>query len=369
MITDGSKPRMGTLPAALRLLVCLCLLDAGGIALAQTKPDGELTRLAEGVYAEISNPNGSAVSNAGVVVLDRSVLVFDTHFTPEAGQALAARILAITAKRVRFVVNSHFHSDHTHGNQAMPRTADFIASTNTRRDVLQKDLPTMNRMIGIAQSQADKLQKDLLKETDPAQKEVLRRQLNSRTEFVGRMSRDRIVAPTVTFDDTLVIEEGSREVRLLYLGTAHTDGDAVMLLPAERIAFVGDLFFNACFPTTQDASLLEWIKTLGELLKLDADKFVPGHGPPGDKKDVRNFLSYLEELRTLVEPAVARGDSLEQVVQATQIPARFSSFGFANFFPANVQKMYEELKAAQIAAGEAQPADQPKKTEPDKPQP
>ena len=67
----------------------------------------------------------------------------------------------------------------------------------------------------------------------------------------------------------------------------------------------------------QDASILEWMQTLSGLLKLDADKFVPGHGPIGSKKDVEAFLRYLEELKALVQPAVERGDSLEQVTRDT----------------------------------------------------
>jgi hypothetical protein len=92
------------------LAALLCFLAAcGGGFCAQGAAgnDSRLVRLAEGVYARIVSPNGNAVSNAGFVVLDRSVLVFDTHFTPEAGGALLDAVRSVTSKPVRYVVNRH----------------------------------------------------------------------------------------------------------------------------------------------------------------------------------------------------------------------------------------------------------------------
>lgn len=173
----------------------------------------------------------------------------------------------------------------------------------------------------------------------------------------------------MTIDERLSIVDGKREVELRYVGIGHTDGDIILYLPAEKIAFVGDLFFNAALPNSQDANLLEWMKTLDEILKLDAEKFVPGHGPVGTKKDVREFLSYLEELKSLVEPAVTRGDSMEQLMRDAQVPARFASYNFQNFFPANVQEMYVELRALQQTSSPASPPVDAKQNEPEKPKP
>ena len=89
----------------------------------------------------------------------------------------------------------------------------------------------------------------------------------------------KIIPPLLGVEDSLDVNDALRPARLLYLGKGHTDGDLVLYLPKEKIAFVGDLFFNSALPNTQDAFLLEWIRTLGELLKLDAETFVPGHGP------------------------------------------------------------------------------------------
>jgi glyoxylase-like metal-dependent hydrolase (beta-lactamase superfamily II) len=169
------------------------------------------------------------------------------------------------------------------------------------------------------------------------------------------MSQLKITAPFVTLDDAIRIQDGEQEVRILYLGKGHTDGDVVVYMPALKIAFVGDLFFNEAIPNVQDATVLSWMKTLEEVLKLDADKFIPGHGAVGSRKEVQNFLAYLETLRSLVKAAVERGDSVEQATRDIVLPAKYAAYRFQNFFPSNVQKMYAELKALQTSATPSAP--------------
>jgi cyclase len=321
----------------------LCLLCTS----LSAKEENELTKVAEGIYARIVSPDGNAVSNAGVVVLDQSVLVFDTHFTPEAGATLLAAIRSVTPKSVRYVVNSHWHADHTHGNQAFAG-AQLICSSNARRDMLQNDLPSLNRTVRIAQTQLDKLRQAVSKVPDAAERQKIREQIKTREEYLQTMTRLNITVPAIALDENTAIHDGKQEARILFLGVGHTDGDIVLFLPAQKVVFTGDLFFNNAIPNVQDASILEWMKTLGELLKLDANAFVPGHGPIGSKKDVQAFLHYLEELKSLVSSAVERGDSLEQAARDLQLPEKYSSYQFQNFFPSNVQKIYTELKALQI---------------------
>ncbi len=319
-------------------------------AAAAPVTQGDLTKLGEGIFAQVVSPDSEAVSNSGVIVLDSGVLVFDTHFTPEAGASLLEKVRAVTPHPVRYIVNSHFHPDHTHGNQAFTSARQIIGSTNARRDMLQKDLPDMNQAQTIAQGRIEQLSKELAQEPDPKKQESLRSQLNSLQGFMRRMSALRIVAPVMTFDDTLNILDAGREIDLLYLGIAHTEGDVILYIPQEKIVFMGDVFFNAAIPNVTDGSVLEWMKTLREALKLDAKTFVPGHGRVGTRGDVEEFLSYFEDLKALVEPAVTRGDSFEQVVNDVRVPSKYASYSFQNFFPSNLQKMYAELKAAQTAS-------------------
>jgi cyclase len=290
--------------------VLACAAASGAAA----QPDKQETpnspgKLAEGVYARIVSPDSNAVANAGFVVLDHFVLVFDTHFTPEAGRDLLAQIRSVTGKPVRFVVNSHFHPDHTHGNQAFPG-AQEISSTETRRLILEKDLPARNRALSMAESQLQKLRKDIDQIQDAQLRRQTQAQIDSRRALVESLSRQKIVTPILTFDNRMIIRDGKEEVVLLHLGPGHTEGDLIMYLPSEKIAFMGDLFFNAALPSTQEAKLLEWKGTLEKALSLDVEKFVPGHGPVGTRRDVQEFLAYLEALRAQVEEAITRGDTI-----------------------------------------------------------
>jgi cyclase len=350
--------RKSDLPLLLRWApVLLAIWLAAGFAAGQKKEvppapatSSELRKLDDGVYVRVVNPDSEEVANCGVIVLDSGVLVYDTHFTPEAAKTLEDLIKGVTTQPVRYLVNSHFHPDHTHGNQAFPTARQIIGSTLTRKDMMQKDVPALNRMQVITQGQVEKLGKELSQEKDPKRQETLRLQLKSHQAFMRRLASLKIVAPSMTLDDSLSIVDGEREVQLLHLGAGHTDGDVVLLLPKEKIAFLGDLFFNDAIPSVEDASLLEWMKTLREVLKMDAQTYVPGHGRVGTRQDVEEFLGYLEDLQELVEPAVQRGDSLEVLISELRIPAKYASYSFQNFFPANLQKMYAQLKAAQAAA-------------------
>jgi glyoxylase-like metal-dependent hydrolase (beta-lactamase superfamily II) len=318
-------------------------------AVGGTEPP-DLKKLAEGVYAHVVSPDSPFVSNSGVVLLKEAVLVFDTHFTPEGGEGLLKLIREVTSRPIRYIALSHFHPDHTHGTQAFASDALIFASTNTRRDMLEKDLPSVNLALSLARSQIGQMRKDLDRSPGAAQKSLLRAQMESRQKLVERMARLQIRIPNATIDESLTIPDETRTLQFRLLGAGHTDGDAVLYLPQEKIVFAGDLFFNAALPSTEDSHLLEWTATLSELLKLEADIFVPGHGPVAGRKEAEEFLQYLKDLRALVEPAVQQGEPLDQVIRNSRIAAKYAAYSFQNFFPANVKKMYAELIAQQLAS-------------------
>jgi cyclase len=306
-----------------------------------------LVKLSEDVYARIASPNGNAVGNSGFILLGNSVLVFDTHYTPEAGNELLNEIRSVSDKPVRYVVNSHFHPDHTHGNQAFTGT-HLISNYGTRKDILEKDLPALNRAIRVATDKLEKLQKQAENEKNPVRLDSLHRQMKTDEDYLAPLVKLKISAPFVVLEDFFIIQDGSKEVRIQFLGSGHTDHDIILVLPSEKIAFLGDLFFNQAIPNVRDAEVLQWMETLGKILELDAELFVPGHGPPGNRQDVMKFLTYFEDLRALVEPFVIQGKSVELTMQEIQLPIKYSRYKFKNLFPANIQKMYAELKMLQL---------------------
>lgn len=339
----------------------LCLLAPAALGGAQHQ--GEFRKLAEGVYAHVVEPEGIFVANAGVVLLSDAVLVFDTHFTREGGEELLRRIRGITRLPVRFVALSHFHPDHTHGIEAFAGAALVLASAYARRDILEKDLPAVRRALDLGRAQLEQWSRELERARDEALKSSLRMQIAARRELVERLAGLQVRPPIVALDGRLTIRDPERTLEFLLPGAAHTEGDLILYLPREKIVFAGDLFFNGALPNAEDAHMLEWTETLNTLLSLDAEVFVPGHGRPCGRGQVEEFRQYLLDLRALVAPALERGEPLPQVVREAQLPEKYGSYGFQNFFPANVQKMYAELLALQLAAP-AQPTPAAKKKKP-----
>lgn len=323
----------------------------------------EFRKLSEGVYAHLVSPDGPFVSNAGVVVLSQGVLVFDTHFTPEGAEGLLKRIRDVTPRPVLYVALSHFHPDHTHGAQVFGSASMVLASANARRDVLERDVPALNRVIALDQAQVARMSKEFDRSSDAARRDYLRQQMEERQALVERLSRIHVRVPVAAVEESLVIADELHTLQFRVLGPGHTDGDMVLYLPQEKIVFAGDLFFNAALPSTDDAQMISWTSALEELLKLPAAVFVPGHGPVAGRAEVEHFLQYLKDLRALVEPSLGRGEPLEQVLYETRIPARYASYGFQNFFPANLTRMYTELRNLQLAAPQAKPEQKKKKPE------
>ena len=316
-------------------------------AVTSADENAQLVKLTGDIYARIVNPDGNAVGNAGFVILEHGVLVFDTHFTPEAGRQLLDDIRSITPKPVRYIVNSHYHPDHTHGNQVFSG-ASIIAIKETREGILQKDLPSLNRTITVTETQLDRMRRAASKETDRDKLAAINQQIQTRDDYLATLSRLKITAPSVVADDYLAIQDGPQELRIQFLGPGHTESDTIMFIPSERIVFCGDLFFKDAIPNIQDADILKWMGTLKRILELDADRFVPGHGIVGNRRDVERFLDYFEELRSLVEPYVLRGDNVNRAMREIRVPVRYSRYRFMNFFHANIQKMYDELKMQQL---------------------
>ena len=170
----------GQRPGARRFCALCALMFFGDLSAEEREP---LLRLAEGVYARVVSPDGDAVGNSGVVIMYSTVAVFDTHFTPEAGRALLAAIRGITSKPVRYVVNSHFHADHTHGNAAFA-DAQLIGSANTRRGVLEEDLPSLQRTIRATRAQLEALKAKVPGKSAPMPPAPDREAIESRQKYL-----------------------------------------------------------------------------------------------------------------------------------------------------------------------------------------
>lgn len=272
----------------LRALLALILLAVAGSAAAEAPAlPFVLKQVGPGVYAAIDGPEHKAGSNAGFVVGDDSVLVIDSFFYPDATRALVAEIHRLTPKPIRYVVNTHYHADHTGGDQVFRDAgATIIAHRNVRAWVRTENIHLFGDRIT--------------------------------PELKARI--EALPLPDVTTTTGLTIWLGSRKV-VVKTVLGHTGGDLTVFVPDAKVLFTGDLLWRKIPPNLIDGSVKEWATTDADFAAMpDAAHmvFVPGHGDVADLKDVRDFRRYLLDLRRLVtegRKAELKGDALAAAVE------------------------------------------------------
>src|SRR4029453_17777767 len=194
-------------------------------------------KVAEGVFYATASGTMNVGSNPPIIVRGDEALVVYSEITPAAARALVADLKAVTPKPVRYVVDSHYHYDHAHGNQVFTGDAQVIGHHNTRRRMLGNVLEqfTYRRSVEQVPTQVAALKERIAKETDAQQKAALERQGANSLAYLEQVKETVVPPPNLTFDKTMTLFRGGREIRIMYLGRGHTDTDVVVYLPKERI--------------------------------------------------------------------------------------------------------------------------------------
>ena len=228
-----------------------------------------LKQVGPGVYAAIDGPEHKAGSNAGFVIGDDGVLVVDAFFNLDAARALVAEIRRLTPKPIRYVVNTHYHADHTGGDQALRDAgAIIIAHNNVRGWVRTNNINLFGDRIT--------------------------------PELKARI--EALPLPDLTTDKDLTVWLGARKV-VVRTVLGHTGGDLTIAVPDAKVLFTGDMLWRKIAPNLIDGSVKEWMATDAALAAMpDAahTTYVPGHGDVADQSDVKDFIVYLRDLRRLV---------------------------------------------------------------------
>ena len=366
------------MPRHIRSFLLIALLAAANVASAQTRSAADYpsiltyrtVKVAEGVYAFITPEERSSfqAGNSVAIVGDDGVLVFDTGNVPSATRRQIADIRRLTSKPVRWVVNSHWHPDHTLGN-AEYRTAfpgvTVIGTSATRSGILER-VPTyveqMRSFAPIDSVMRLRLATGRLRDGS-AMPDTVRLVWGLTTrdyaEFMKEVVHTAPSAPDLVFDDSITISLGTRRVQIVRPGRGNTAGDAFLFLPEERVLLTGDLVTVPCpFPGT--AYFSDWIRSLDALEARRATTIVPGHG------DVQHDYAYLGVVRELLaftleraRDAVKRGTSVEELQKqidfapfvarlAADDPVRRDAF--RNFYAAAaVQRAYDEARGESAA--------------------
>jgi cyclase len=244
--------------------------------------------------------------SSGIIVTSEGVLVVDTLGSEAVGRAQRESITSVIKRPVRYVVNSSFHDQYSKGNLAYPDIFK-IGHENYRTGLVEQ----MQRGGASADEQRSRL-------------------------------------PTATFRDRMTLHFGGKEIQILYFGRAHTTGDSVVFVPQDRIAYVSELFFCDEFPNMAQGYGVSWLRVLDGVQALEADIFVPGHGPvPDDPKDTRAGLGRLKQVladaRDAILREIGRGATEDQTVAAVKLQQYEKMPNFAAQRETTVRRMYKEL--------------------------
>jgi cyclase len=234
-----------------------------------------------------------AGSNSVFLVTEDGVLVIDTRSHPRLGQDLIDRIRKVTDKPIKWVINSHFHGDHTFGNAAFQAAgATFVAQQETAR-IMQLVQP---------------------KEMARRREGMLRNHLNP--------DEVKLILPDVTFDHDMAIHLGGRDIRLLYLGPGQQAGDTFVLFPQERVLFTPGAFARHSMPNLAfTPSVDNWIKLLNQVAEMkDYDVILPAHGDVANRADVKQLADMLADEYGTVKQAIAKGMSLQEAQRTLTFP-------------------------------------------------
>jgi cyclase len=291
----------------------------------------ESIELQPGIYAAYATQRGAAFGNAAVIDLGEQTLVFDTFLTPQAGRDLRRFAQEITGRAPELVVNSHYHNDHTWGNQAFPE-AQLISSTITRQQLETRGAGGIKLFQAEANGRLAEYEGLLLSETDPQK----RSELEIWTAFFGgvveALPELRLVLPSITFEQRLTLHSERGPVELLAYEGGHTASDTVLYLPEAGIVFMSDLLFIRCHPLMVDGNPERLKAVLNELMGLDAQVFVPGHGPAGTRADIQRLIDYVDGCCTL-----ARGCGSEEEISLLVPPQECCDWKYQPFFQANMR--------------------------------
>ncbi len=282
-------------------------------------------------------------SNSLVIVNDEDVVVVDSHVTPAKARDLIDSIPAITDKPVVALINSHFHWDHAHGNQEFA-DVPIIGHEYTRMKMATAPLEEPTYVQGLS-GNAGTLER-LAEQIEAAESEEEREELETyRSMFAAHAEDfDEIdpLPPDVTMNEKMTLFRGSREIRILFVGRAHTGGDVVVHFPQDKLVFTGDILFGG--PSfLGDGYVDEWPETLENLKALDFDLVVPGHGPPlADLGSIEKSQDYYRVLWARTAEQHAAGVAAEEVADAIDL----SDTAFPERKPSlvEVQRMYHRLE-------------------------
>jgi cyclase len=230
-----------------------------------------LNKVKDDLY-EIEGDGG----NVAVYITDEGVILIDDKFDRDH-QNIVDQVKSVTNQPIKYIINTHYHQDHSGGNTKFLPTAEIISTAMARTNIVEH-------------------------------------------KQVGNVQPPDVSPARITFTTETAVHLGGKEVRAIYMGRGHTNGDAVIYFPALRVLHTGDLMAGASplIDYNGGGSVVEWTKTLDNALKLDFDTVIPGHGAITNKAGLMTYRDNVAKLRTRVTGLVHEGKSQDEIAKVME---------------------------------------------------
>ena len=261
-------------------LVFLSILISSGAQSQEDRYAGveiKTHQVAPGIYMLVGEGG-----NIGVSAGADGVFMIDDQFAPLTDRITAA-VAALSDQPIRFLVNTHWHYDHTGGNENLGNQGVLIVAHDNVYERMSKDteIAAFNNVVPAAPEAA---------------------------------------LPVITFNDNVTFRLNGEEIRAVHYRHSHTDGDSVIHFVNANVIHTGDIWFNGFYPfidVSSGGSIDGVISSIRTLINLadDDTRIIPGHGPLGDKQGMQDYLEMLEAVRDRMNKLIAEGKSLEQIME------------------------------------------------------
>lgn len=284
-----------------------------------------LREVGDGLYAYLQPDGGWGWSNAGLVVDGERTLLIDTLFDLVLTEEMLGtmRRAVPAAAQIDTLVNTHANGDHCYGNQLVG-DAVIVASARTAEEMTELPPGAMAALVAQAPRMGEL-------------GEFFLRCFGS-FEFDGI----ELMLPQQTFSGERAMRVGDRELKLIEVGPAHTRGDTLVHVPAERVLFTGDILFAGAHPIAWAGPVSNWIAACERILALEPEVIVPGHGPPSETDAVRECKAYFEYLYDQARLRHGEGMTALQAARSISVD-RWADWGEPERLVVNLANIYAEL--------------------------
>lgn len=288
-----------------------------------------LERLSPGVFAAIADKDGHAICNAGIIDLGDQTVVIDPFLAPDAAADLKAAAMTLTGRPATVVINTHFHDDHTGGNQVF-LPAKIISTPITRDAYLNEQPKAIEHDKQLAPALFDRfnaMDTAGMNDFERDERRLLLRYFEAKQSCADSL---RMTPPDSVFTRELVLKGNERSIRLIETAGGHSPSDVIVWLEKEKVLFAGDLVFSGFHPNLEDGNNEKWMCSLKRLKGLHPSLIVPGHGSVSTVKSVRTMKKYL----TMIKKQAKQSPEFSVHMP---IPKPFDTWHIATFFETNIK--------------------------------